>query len=678
MKLKKPNVKFMTVSSKSIRTKIIAWFGISTTALLCILAFMIYMKTANTVVPLTQQMSEKIVEASGGQIGEWINGIIKQVELLAESDIVESMNPSLYKPHLIDMKEQSNEIEMYFIADKNGKMWNTMGTETDISDREYFKDIISGKKEVVVTNALNSKSTGKSIFIIATKIEKDGQIIGVLASTVTLDTLTEIAEKIKVGTSFGSVIDGNGLFIAHPDDNYRMKLNVLKSSQDGFKDFEKLGKDMVAGKNGVGVYIRPNGVEAIGLYATIPNTPNWTLLTTIPVGEMEKEANGMLRTISLMILLILIIIIGLSMYISKMVTKPIISSAEQLKVIATGDFTKELPEEILKRNDEFGELGKAVSKMQEDMKNLLSNIKESADTVNKSSSNLLEISQNSTRVASEMAEAINQIAISSSDQARDTEMVANKSNDLGERIDNTNDLIVQIHNISNETNELSEEGLRIINVLDEKTAESMSRTSEINEIILEVNQYANNAESITGLIDNISSQTNLLALNASIEAARAGEVGKGFAVVAEEIRKLSEETAAATNDIKALIGNIQEKANNAVSTMEEVKQITGEQNKSIENTGDIFNQTSESLKKLVDKIDKVNEYAEDMEESKNEIINAMTNVSAVTEETSASTEEVAASTEEQLAAMEEVASHAQTVNELGDELKNKIDKFIIE
>ncbi len=73
-----------------------------------------------------------------------------------------------------------------------------------------------------------------------------------------------------------------------------------------------------------------------------------------------------------------------------------------------------------------------------------------------------------------------------------------------------------------------------------------------------IERDAAQASEIVALIDGIAFQTNLLALNAAVEAARAGDYGRGFAVVAGEVRHLSQRTAEAAKDVKALVSTSQD------------------------------------------------------------------------------------------------------------------------
>ena len=106
-----------------------------------------------------------------------------------------------------------------------------------------------------------------------------------------------------------------------------------------------------------------------------------------------------------------------------------------------------------------------------------------------------------------------------------------------------------------------------------KIAENLAALSEdtkrTSDNVHQLSQRAGQIGSIVQLIREVADQTNLLALNAAIEAARAGEQGRGFAVVADEVRKLAERTASATNEIATLVGSIQQETEQTRTQMGE-------------------------------------------------------------------------------------------------------------
>ncbi|GAA4895598.1 methyl-accepting chemotaxis protein [Ferrimonas pelagia] len=101
----------------------------------------------------------------------------------------------------------------------------------------------------------------------------------------------------------------------------------------------------------------------------------------------------------------------------------------------------------------------------------------------------------------------------------------------------------------------------------EATQSLVQELAGATEIISQLAQDTQGIGQILATIENLADQTNLLALNAAIEAARAGEQGRGFAVVADEVRVLSQRTHASTEEIRAMIGQLQEQSEQAVRAM---------------------------------------------------------------------------------------------------------------
>ncbi len=163
----------------------------------------------------------------------------------------------------------------------------------------------------------------------------------------------------------------------------------------------------------------------------------------------------------------------------------------------------------------------------------------------------------------------------------------------------------------------------------EAMMEAMNRISEasekIGEIIVE--------------IEDIASQTNLLSLNASIEAARAGEAGRGFAVVADQIRNLAEQSAQSAVDSKELIEKaiyeVQEGSRNATKASDSLREVVDGVNKVADNAHkmkEVSLEQSERMRQADLAIERIAEIVQGN--------------SAVAEETSATSQELTAQSTE--------------------------------
>ncbi len=139
---------------------------------------------------------------------------------------------------------------------------------------------------------------------------------------------------------------------------------------------------------------------------------------------------------------------------------------------------------------------------------------------------------------------------------------------------------------------------------------------------------------VVSLINQIAVQTNLLAINAGIEAARAGEEGQGFAVVAEEVGELAVRSAAATQEIEQIVGNIQRETSEVVQAMEVGTTQVVEGTRIVEDAKRSLNQILDVSRQIDELVQSISLATTSQVETSQTVSNLMKAIVAVSQRTS--------------------------------------------
>jgi methyl-accepting chemotaxis protein len=320
------------------------------------------------------------------------------------------------------------------------------------------------------------------------------------------------AEIETNGASFKATIvteKGRELFVV-----YERALSEYYSALDSIQQLVRSGKHAEAMS-----YANSTGTAAA---KTLEAAIDSLVDLKIRLAKQTSEANAALASTARLVLVAAIVlslavslVLGIGM--ARSISVPVTRLAKFTAAIASGDLTKVVHEDMLKRSDEFGSLAHSFRDMQANLKRVVAELQ----------SAVVSIASGSDQVST----AAQQLSQGSSEQASSAEEVSASVEEMNATIKQNADNAMTTEAIANQSSANGEEGGKAV-------AETVAAMKEI--------------ASSTVIIEEIARQTNLLALNAAIEAARAGEAGKGFAVVASEVRKLAERSQTAAGEIGKL------------------------------------------------------------------------------------------------------------------------------
>ncbi|MDF2566234.1 MAG: Methyl-accepting chemotaxis protein signaling domain protein [Massilibacillus sp.] len=621
---------------------------------------------------------------SSRQVQEGINERIIRLEELATDGVLRADNEQAKVAYLAASQKRLGFDSMYY-SDLKGNCIRADGKKFNRADREYFKKVLETKKPYVPEPVV-SADTGKLILVLTAPAFENGQLVGMMMGSITLEKLSKVLDGIKFRESgYGYIVESKGKVIANnkaPEFINKLDLTEktinpeLKTSMSeldehlmkSFKEVAQTGEaescyyKNVFGRDDVAV-LTP--IELFG--------QRWVMVITAPEEEVtapvKRLANYMFG-VSVFFILVASVCIY---FFAKKIAKQIELIRDDCMRLNDGDF-KDRPISI-DSEDEIGQLAKGFHTMRTTLRTLIKKVQNEAEQVAASSEMLNES-------AGQSAEASNQVAVSITDiaagvekqshSAKNVNGIAQKvANIAGEIAGKSKDVAKVAHEASGDV----ELGRTAIASAVKQMEQIGSGSEEIQEAIGKLAQGSQEISNIVELISNIAAQTNLLALNAAIEAARAGEHGRGFAVVAEEVRKLAEESHQSSQKIGELVKRNQVDMDKAVSASKAGTAGIGQGIEAVNTADETFKTIVKAIVHLSAEIAAISGSINMMADGSKDMLTSMQEIDEVSKNSAAEVQSVSAATEEQSASMQEIASASQSLAMLANELQSAIAKF---
>jgi len=696
------------VLSQSLRNKIIAIMAGTVVVVLTVLVVVVAMGVTDIVGASADREGLERARGAVQEIERLLDGYAETIKTLAEFDFLRSGDAAAIESQLVALLPRLNRsFEMIFFADSSGDFVTSIpGTRGNVSDRDYFLAIMRGSESFYVGEAVTSRATGSTIFVVAAAVvDGEGRKRGIAAATITLDTLSSLVARLSTDDDrYGWVVDGYGLMIAHPQKDAIMKLRLDTADQLGYKGLSALSETILTTDEGSGRYVNVEGEPIMIKYKRIRTSPGWRLGFSWSEEALYRARNSLLRRVVISGGLSILALSLIAFLVAGSVAKPVASIASQLGEMARGDgdLTKRLES---RRKDELGLMAanfntfaeflsssvrtiRAASDTLSDVgQDLRSGLEETAASVHQIAANIDSVKRNAKSQADEAdgaQAAVERIALGvEALEARIAEQAAS----VGQSSAAIEEMVANIRSITASVEASTAHYGELIASADDGRA----KLAVVGDYVKKALEQSASLQEANVVIAKIASQTNLLAMNAAIEAAHAGEAGKGFSVVADEIRNLAESSAARSksigSDLKAIVkvvADVGGASTEAERAFDAVTSLIGKVGRTLDQIGSAMDEQSRGSTQVLEGLLVIKEVTVGVKDSSTAIkgeaggVKAkMAELARLSAEVAGSMDEVSVGTNEISAAVGAMADLSQRNKDAIDQVKRESDRFKI-
>ncbi|MEL3919017.1 methyl-accepting chemotaxis protein [Aeromonas enteropelogenes] len=291
-------------------------------------------------------------------------------------------------------------------------------------------------------------------------------------------------------------------------------------------------------------------VEIQGKLEQITAQSQQLMNRSILASEQVQRQSTLTQGASIGVAILIAILVAYTL--GKAIRRPLKELLRVLNEVTGGDMTQRIG---FRSNNEFGQLGKQVNLLIEQMGEVLTQLSQASAQLNDAAHGNRHTTESVRADLEKQRQETASVAAAMTQMEASVREVAQAANQTLERV--------------MDVEKASETGRKVMAGNITTTHQLAGKLQQTGKVIGDVNAMSGQIGNILDVIRGIAEQTNLLALNAAIEAARAGEQGRGFAVVADEVRSLAGRTAQSTSEIQTMIENLQQGVAKAVAVMQE-------------------------------------------------------------------------------------------------------------
>jgi methyl-accepting chemotaxis protein len=671
---------------KGIGAKIMGAFMIPV-LLLAIFGYLSYQKSSKAIIGNYEKSSIDTLEAVSQYLDLGIQTVSdKAVEIVLsdsvndyfkrnnEKDTVDDiMNYRALRDQVFIIKETSKFIEAVHLISNVGSGISTAKTATNdlhslFAKSEQGQAILGaplrklwvGRHEVLDDN-LGINKNSYSMALISKMGFNEGVIVLDIPSTLVKEALAKVSVSENGYVAFISM-DGRETLINEEED-----LSTIFYGNSFYQN-------SVSGEETSGYsYVSYNDADYLYLYSKVGNT-GAMICSLVPKATILEQAKEIRDLTFVFISIATVVALFAGLLIAGNIAKVVTKLMKSIQSASKGDLTVDFD---LKRKDEFKLLSIGLTQMVHGMRELIGEVAEVTKKVSNSAGELSGTSETILIATKDISTTINEIEKGVVQQSSDSESCLVQMSGLSNEINKVYNSTYEIERIASETKDVVNNGIVIIDDLNDKSKATAKVTGTVIQEVEELEIQTREISNFVGMINDIASQTNLLSLNASIEAARAGEAGRGFAVVADEIRKLADGSMMASSQIHRIVSTIQAKTKGTVESAKEAEDIVESQIEALNKTIHVFQEINSHVGNLVTNLNEISIGVKEIEVAKEGTLEAISNISAVSEETAASSEEVSATAMNQINSVEELSRSAIELDNDSKVLERAIKKFQI-